>query len=160
MSVSDSAPDLSWLADSPMFIDSQQIGAFYDAVVGPAFRTVELQITASRTEQAQKTGGGSATAGLSSLFPWLKAEAQIEGSRTTMREQQDGQSIVLQPVESAARQLVQLSQHYLQPAGAYLPGRPRHPAPGRRGHRRQPADGRIRRRPAGRPVPAASRRAQ
>jgi len=37
-------PDLSWLADSPMFIDSQQIEAFYDAVVGPAFRTVELQI--------------------------------------------------------------------------------------------------------------------
>lgn len=37
-----------------MFIDGQQIGAFYDAVVGPAFRTVELQITAARTEQAQK----------------------------------------------------------------------------------------------------------
>jgi hypothetical protein len=32
-------PDLSWLADSPMFIDGQQIGAFYDAVVGPAFRS-------------------------------------------------------------------------------------------------------------------------
>ena len=30
-----------------------------------------------------------------------------------MREQQDGHSIVLQPVESAARQLVQLSLHYL-----------------------------------------------
>ena len=48
MSASTSAPDLSWLADSPMFIDGQQIGAFYDAVVGPAFRTVELQITAGQ----------------------------------------------------------------------------------------------------------------
>ena len=96
-----------------MFIDGQQIGAFYDAVVGPAFRTVELQITAGRTEQAQKTGGGSATAGLSSLFPWLKAEAQVQVGRTTMREEQDGQSIVLRPVESAARQLVQLALHYL-----------------------------------------------
>jgi hypothetical protein len=113
MSASIRAPDLSWLADSPMFIDGQQIGAFYDAVVGPAFRTVELQITAGRTEQAQKTGGGSATAGLSSLFPWLKAEAQVQVGRTTMREEQDGQSIVLRPVESAARQLVQLSLHYL-----------------------------------------------
>jgi hypothetical protein len=75
MSASISPPDLPWLADSPMFIDGQQIGAFYDAVVGPAFRTVELQITAGRTEQAQKTVVGSATAGLSSLFPWLKAEA-------------------------------------------------------------------------------------
>jgi hypothetical protein len=113
MSASNSAPDLSWLADSPMFIDGQQIGAFYDAVVGPAFRTVELQISAGRTEQAQKTGGGSATAGLQALFPWLKAEAQLQASRTTMREQQDGQSIILQPVESAARQLIQLSLHYL-----------------------------------------------
>jgi len=42
VSANDSVPDLSWLADSPMFIDGQQIGAFYDAVVGPAFRTVEL----------------------------------------------------------------------------------------------------------------------
>ena len=75
MPVSDSVPHLSWLADAPLFIDSQLIGAFYDAVVGPAFRTVELQITAGRTEQAQKTVVGSATAGLSSLFPWLKAEA-------------------------------------------------------------------------------------
>jgi hypothetical protein len=96
-----------------MFIDGQQIGAFYDAVVGPAFRTVELQISASHTQQAQKTGGGSATAGLQALFPWLKAEAQVQASRATMLEQQDGQSIVLQPVESAARQLVQLSLHYL-----------------------------------------------
>ena len=69
MSASNSAPDLSWLADSPMFIDGQQIGAFYDAVVGPAFPTVELQISAGRTEQAQKTAGGSVTAGLQALFP-------------------------------------------------------------------------------------------
>jgi hypothetical protein len=48
--VTDSRPDLSWLADSPVFIDSQQVGAFYDAVVGPAFRAVELQVTASWAE--------------------------------------------------------------------------------------------------------------
>ncbi len=113
MSASTSAPDLSWLADSPMFIDGHQIGAFYDAVVGPAFRTVELQISSSRTEQAQKTRGASAIAGLFSLFAWLKAEAQVQASRATMSEQQDGHSIVLQPVESAAPQLVQLSLHYL-----------------------------------------------
>ena len=41
--------------------------------------------------------------GLQALFPWLKAEAQVQASRATMREQQDGHSIVLQPVESAAR---------------------------------------------------------
>jgi WD40 repeat protein len=42
------ALDLSWLADAPVFIDSRQIGAFYDAVVGPAFRTVQLQVIASQ----------------------------------------------------------------------------------------------------------------
>jgi hypothetical protein len=113
VSANDSVPDLSWLADSPMFIDGQQIGAFYDAVVGPAFRTVELQISADQTQQAEKTASGSATASLPALFPWLKAGAEVEASRTTVREQQEGQSIVLQPIDSATRQLVQLSLHYL-----------------------------------------------
>lgn len=49
MRASGDMPDLSWLADAPVFIDSQQIGAFYEAVVGPAFRTVQLQVTASQT---------------------------------------------------------------------------------------------------------------
>jgi hypothetical protein len=57
--VSGSMPDLSWLADSPVFIDSQQVGAFYDAVVGPAFRTVELQVSASHTEQLEKSAAGA-----------------------------------------------------------------------------------------------------
>ncbi len=113
MSANDSVPDLSWLADSPMFIDGQQIGAFYDAVVGPAFRTIELQISADWTEQAEKTAGGRTSAGLSALFPWLKVQAEVEASRTMIRGQQEGHSIVLQPIESAARQLVQLSLHYL-----------------------------------------------
>ena len=113
-----------------MFIDGQQIGAFYDAVVGPAFRTVELQISAGQTEQAEKTASGNVTAGLPALFPWLKAGAEVEASRTTVREQQEGQSIVLQPVESATRQLVQLSLHYLvnQPARIRVVG-PETPLP-------------------------------
>jgi hypothetical protein len=113
MPAEDHTPDFSWLADSPMFIDSQQIGTFYDAVVGPAFKTVELQISAEKTEQAEKTAGGRASAGLAALFPWLKAEAEVEASRTMVRGQQEGQSVVLRPIDSAARQLVQLSLHYL-----------------------------------------------
>jgi len=35
--VSDSVPDLSWFADSAVFVDSRQISTFYDAAVGPAF---------------------------------------------------------------------------------------------------------------------------
>jgi hypothetical protein len=113
MPVTDSVPDLSWLADSPVFIDGQQVGAFYDAVVGPAFRTIELQVTASWAEQLEKSTAGRLNAGLSSLFPWLKIDASVEAQRAATRARQDGQSVTLRPVDSAARQLVQLSLHYL-----------------------------------------------
>lgn len=106
-------PDLSWLADSPMFIDSQQIGAFYDAVVGPAFRTVELQISAERTGQVETSVTARLGAKLTALFPWLRVDADAEGHRTTTKGRQEGENIVLQPVESATRQLVELSLHYL-----------------------------------------------
>ncbi len=69
MPVTDSVPDLSWLADSPVFIASKQIGVFYDAVVGPAFRTVELQVSASQTRQLERSAAGHLNAGLSALFP-------------------------------------------------------------------------------------------
>lgn len=108
MSVTDSAPDLSWLADSPLFIDSQQIGAFYDAVVGPASRTVELQIAASRTEQRGKSAGGHLTTELSALFPWLKIDTGMQAQRTAARGRQASQNIILRPIDNAARQLVQL----------------------------------------------------
>ena len=131
MPVTDSMPDLSWLADSPLFIDSRQVGAFYDAVVGPAFRTVELQVSAGQNQQLEKSAAGRLNAGLSSLFPWLKIGADVETGRTATRGIQDGQSITLQPIDSAARQLVELSLHYVvnQPArvcvvsqDAQLPG--------------------------------------
>jgi hypothetical protein len=111
--VTDGVPDLSWLADSPVFIDDQQVGAFYDAVVGPAFRTVGLQVTASWAEQSEKSTAGHLNAGLSALFPWLKVDAGMAARKAATRTRQDGQSITVQPVDSAARQLVQLSLHYL-----------------------------------------------
>jgi hypothetical protein len=103
----------TWLADSPVLIDGHQVGAFYEAVVGPAFRTVELQVTASWAEQLEKSTAGHLNAGLSALFPWLKADADADTRRAATRARQDGQSVTLQPVDSAARQLVQLSLHYL-----------------------------------------------
>jgi hypothetical protein len=109
----DNVPDLSWLADSPLFIDSQQINAFYDAVVGPAFRTVEVQISAGRTGQLEKSAGVRLGAGLPALFPWLKLNADVDVGRVITSGRQEGSNIIVQPVESAARQLVELSLHYL-----------------------------------------------
>ena len=68
---------------------------------------------------------------VSSLFPWLKIGADVETGRTTTRGSQDSQSITLQPIDSAARQLVQLSLHYLvnQPDRICVVG-PGDPLPG------------------------------
>jgi hypothetical protein len=112
MPVSANVSVLSWLADAPVFIDRRQIDAFYDAVVGPAFRTVQLELSAGQTEQMERSSEFNLNAGLSALFPWLKISADAEAHRTRAIGVQSGQNIVLQPVESAARQLVQLSLHY------------------------------------------------
>ena len=47
------------------------------------------------------------------LFPWLKLNADVDAGRVTTSGRQEGNNIILQPVESAARQLVELSLHYL-----------------------------------------------
>jgi hypothetical protein len=93
MSVNGSEPDLSWLADAPVFIDGQQIGAFYDAVVGREFRAVQLQLSAGQTEQLERSAGSSVNAGLSPLFPWLKIDAGAQAGRTKSRGRQAGQTM-------------------------------------------------------------------
>jgi hypothetical protein len=113
MPVNNSEPDLSWMADAPVFIDGRQIGAFYDAVVGREFRAVQLQLSASQTEQLERSAGGSVNAALSPLFPWLKINAGAQAGRTRSRGRQAGHSIVLEPVESPGMRLVQLTLHYL-----------------------------------------------
>jgi hypothetical protein len=113
MPVNGSEPDLPWLADAPVFIDGHQIGAFYDAVVGREFRTVQLQLSAGQTRQLEKSAGGSVTAGTSPLFPWLKIGGAADARRMMSLGGQEGQSIVLEPVQSPSMQLVQLTLHYL-----------------------------------------------
>lgn len=112
MSVSGSEPDLSWLADAPVFIDGQQIGAFYGAVVGRGFRAVQIQLSAGQSEQLERFAAGSANVGSSALFSWLKFGVSAEVRRTRSRDRQKGQTVVLEPVESPSMRLVQLTLHY------------------------------------------------
>jgi len=70
-------------------------------------------IPVSRSEQLEKSAGGRLNAGLSALFPWLKIGADMEAWRAATSGRQGGQSITLQPIDSAGRQLIQLSLHYL-----------------------------------------------
>lgn len=115
MSEGDSERDwmgIPWLADAPMFIDAAQVGSFYDAVVGPEFRTVQLQVSAERNEQLQKSFAAKLGAGLPVLFPWLKIDGEVDAGRAATTGQAETQSMIVQPVENAARQLVKLSLHY------------------------------------------------
>jgi hypothetical protein len=113
MSISSSEPDLSWLADAPVFIDGQQIGAFYDAVVGRGFSAVQLRLSAGPTEQLERSAGGSVNTGSSTLFSWLKFDVGANAGRTRSRIRREGQSVVLEPVESPSMRLVQLTLHYM-----------------------------------------------
>ena len=87
---------LSWLADAPMFIDGQQVGDFYDAVVGPAFRTVELQLSKNRARQSEKSADVRLGATLRALFPWPQLDAGATTRRTAVASQQEGENIILQ----------------------------------------------------------------
>jgi hypothetical protein len=113
MPVSGGEPNLSWLADAPVFIDGQQIGAFYDAVVGRGFRAVQVQLSASQADQLERSAGGSMNAGSSALFSWLKLGASADVRRTRSRGRQHGQNVVLEPVETPSMRLVQLTLHYM-----------------------------------------------
>src|SRR5712692_6388688 len=85
---------ISWLADSPLFIDAQQISAFYDAVVGPAFRTVQLQFSADKNEETEKAAGARLGAKLAPLFGWLSVDSDIEARRATRKGRREGRGVV------------------------------------------------------------------
>jgi len=104
---------MSWLADSPLFIDAQQIAAFYDAVLGPAFRTVQVQLSADKSKQAQQSFGTRLGASLRPLLPWVSVDASAEAQLATARASQEGQTVVLEAVHGAGRQLAELSLHYM-----------------------------------------------
>lgn len=113
MPVSRSEPYLSWLADAPVFIDGPQIGTIYDALVPREYKAVQLELSAGQARQLERSVGGSVTAGVPALFPWLKIAGTADANKTTSHGGHEGQSITLEPVESPSMRLVQLAFHYL-----------------------------------------------
>jgi hypothetical protein len=112
----------------------------------------------SNCKALEKSAGVRLGAGLPALFPWLKLNADADAGRVTTSGRQ-GSNIILQPVESAARQLVELSLHYLvnQPGRICVMGQ--QSASQFRCHRRESADDRVRRCRSRHPVPAPGGRA-
>jgi len=119
-----------------MFIDDEQIERFYDAVVRPA--NIEGPTTYKVSDEnmsqvAKKLGakggaeaGAKATFGLGSLWSFLgigtanaevsakgSTEASIEKATESGRTTGKTEEIVLNPIHTPQRQLVQLTAHYL-----------------------------------------------
>jgi hypothetical protein len=106
-------PVLAWLADVPLFIDRPRVASFYDAVFRPAARPVRLDISAGRMKQLEKTSGLSLGVSLPAWFPWLRLDAGGQVGRDVTTSDQQQESISLEAVDNAERQLVELALHYL-----------------------------------------------
>jgi hypothetical protein len=104
---------LSWLADAPMFIDGKQVADFYDAVLRPSYKTVQLEVAQERLRELTTSVSAHAGVSLSSWFPWLKVDVGGEASAENRRGNNESQKVTLEPIESPSRQLVELALHYL-----------------------------------------------
>lgn len=100
-------PALAWLGDSPLFIDTEQVQSFYNAVIRPEFEEEEVVLSDSVTQSTEI--GGNLTVG--SAFPWVKAELGLSATRS--RQQATGGQVTLKPVSNAHRQLEHLALYYL-----------------------------------------------
>jgi hypothetical protein len=111
---------LGWLADAPLFIDTEHVAAFYDAVVRPEAERKKITLSLKSMESEKTTTSGELTTEVSiakwitTIFPFL--DAKIGGKVAAASEAEHGtesaREIELQPINSPQRQLVQLALHY------------------------------------------------
>lgn len=103
--------ELLWLLDAPLFIDSKQVEAFYDAILRPDYEDTSVTMFGGITKET--SFGAQAKVG--AALPWFKAEAQVTGdqSRTT----QGGRDVTLTPISNAFRHLLALALHYATQPG-------------------------------------------
>ena len=92
---------LGWLADAPLFIDSDQVARFYDAVVSPQS---DGNVVLTLDQKYLSELGVN----LKATFPGL-----LEAGTDAKTNRENSTSIQLKSVTSSQRQLVQLMLHYL-----------------------------------------------
>ncbi len=119
----DALVDFRWLADAPLFIDEDQIGRFYDAVVRPPYEQgpYKVTVTKEKAEEIRRTYNlsGSLTQSLlgeiNPFFAGLKPKvgASFQKQRAESTSEQDAEELTLNPIDTPQRQLEQLTLHYL-----------------------------------------------
>jgi hypothetical protein len=99
--------ELLWLLDAPLFIDSKQVDAFYDAILRPDYEAVSETLSNSLTT-GTKVGAGTT---VGAALPWFaKAElaANLSRSHATGRDY----SATISPISNSHRHLLALALHY------------------------------------------------
>ncbi len=117
---------LEWLADAPLFIDREQVEAFYDAIARPETKSGAVQTTRTIVDKLNGKVSASVEASaklprLFKVFPFLDAEAKVSGGVEGSAEHDDEkvEHSEYLPIDTPQRQLVQLALHYF----ATWPGR-------------------------------------
>lgn len=112
---------LTWLADAPLFLDSEQVTAFYDATIRPEFESGVItlsksQIAAKRSAFEGGLGGEASISALAKkIFPFLDAKVSINGkvAKERSKSQETTDVIELREISTPQRQLIQLALHYM-----------------------------------------------
>jgi hypothetical protein len=99
--------ELLWLLDAPLFIDTKQVDAFYDAVLRPDYEGTSITLSNSITKET--SFGGQTTVGVA--LPWFgKAEVAANVEKNLSHDQ--GHDTTLKPISNAYRHLLAIALHY------------------------------------------------
>lgn len=113
-----------WMADAPLFIDSNQVEHFHDAVVQPDAEIISETETLTE-EQVQKIKGkidaelsvepGALASLIAPVFAFFKPKAKVAAGVEAERDSTSGSQRTTQtrPIVTAERLLVELAIHYL-----------------------------------------------
>jgi hypothetical protein len=125
---------LLWLADAPLFIDSDQVSRFYDAIARPQTKdgTATIEVTEETVKELKgklELEAGITTEKFAALLspllafvkPSLKATGSIDGGKTSSHG--SGTTYELIPVDTPQSQLETLTLFYLTeyPKRIYFP---------------------------------------
>jgi hypothetical protein len=98
---------LLWLVDAPLFIDGEQIDAFYDAVLRPDYEMTSMTLSNGITRTTSL--GGQATVG--AALPWF-GKAQIQATAGYSGARDKSTETALAPITNSYRHLLAMALHY------------------------------------------------
>jgi hypothetical protein len=99
--------ELLWLLDAPLFIDEQQVEAFYDAIIRPDYEGASLTLSSSISFDTKV--GADLTVG--AAIPWF-GKAEVTASAEAAAGRDRGRDVTLTPISNAYRHLLALAIHY------------------------------------------------